>query len=86
MACFQVKRSRVVHLKVTNVEHHGIQPMSSEHKASITTELAGFAKREKQAREVAATRNDLEAYIINTRSKLEDDELIIKVQQPVPCA
>lgn len=76
----QVKRTRVVGLKVASTEHHGLQPMSSEQKKAASSMLAGFAERERKARELAAARNQLEAYIINTRAKLDDDELIIKVR------
>jgi hypothetical protein len=54
--------------------------MTAEQKRATAEMLQGFAKREKQAREVAAARNELEAYIINTRSKLEDDEFIRRVR------
>jgi hypothetical protein len=46
----------VVNLKVADVQHHGIPPMTAEQKQATAEMLQGFAKREKQAREVAAVR------------------------------
>ena len=70
----QVTRRKVLPLKLA-VEYHGVPPMTAEAKAKGKARLAVFAAREKEKRAVEKARNELESYIVNTRSKLNDDEI-----------
>lgn len=57
------------------VQYHGIPPMPEAQKKKSAVRLAEFAAREAAKREVEKARNELESYIVNTRSKLNDDEI-----------
>jgi molybdopterin converting factor small subunit len=71
----QVTRKVSVPLKVT-VTHHGIQPLTAERKKASQELLAMFEKREKEKRALEKARNELESYIVNTRSQLSDGDII----------
>jgi hypothetical protein len=71
----QVTRRVVLPLKLA-VEHHGIPPLSPEAKKASRALLAEYAQREAAKRQVEKARNELESYIVSTRSKLGDDDII----------
>ena len=61
-------------LKVST-QLHGILPLTSAAKKSSQELLAVYTAREKDKRALEKARNELESYIVNTRSKLGDDEI-----------
>ena len=64
----------MVPLKVST-ELHGILPLTAAAKKSSQELLAVYTAREKDKRALEKARNELESYIVNTRSKLGDDEI-----------
>jgi hypothetical protein len=71
----QVTRRVSVPLQV-QVKHHGIPPLTAKDKEASQKLLDEFSKREAEKRKTDQARNELESYIVNTRSKLDDDEIV----------
>ena len=71
----QVLRKVTLPLKL-DMQHHGIPPMPTAQKKASAARLEEFARKEAVKREVERARNELESFIVNTRSKLGDDEIV----------
>lgn len=64
-----------VPLKV-QVKHHGIPPLTAKEKEASQKLLDEFLKREAEKRKTDKARNELESYIVNTRGKLDEEEIV----------
>lgn len=71
----QVTRRVSVPLKV-DVKHLAIPPLTAESKAASQKLLEEYSKREAAKRRMEQARNDLESYIVNTRGKLDDEDVV----------
>ena len=75
----QVMRPRVVALQIGE-EWHGLPAMTAEQKEESVELLRVFAASERARAAAAMAKNTLEAYIINTRSAINNDEDVAAVR------